>query len=152
MAPELPGIATEDVLAALLDALRFYAYPDSAPALAALRDAGVRTVVVSNWDASLHERLEETGLAGLVDGALASAEIGAAKPERAIFAAALELAGVPPEEAWHVGDTVEADVAGARAAGLAAVLIARGGAPAEPPAGVPVITSLAELLPLALSR
>jgi putative hydrolase of the HAD superfamily len=153
MALELPGIATEDVLAALLDALRFYAYPDVAPALAALREAGVRTVVVSNWDASLHERLAETGLAGLVDGALASAEVGAAKPERAIFAAALALAGdIAPGDAWHVGDTIEADVAGARATGLRPVLIARGGAPAAPPDGVPVIASLAELLPLALTR
>jgi putative hydrolase of the HAD superfamily len=153
MAPELPGIATEDVLAALLAALRFFAYPDVAPALAALREIGIRTVVVSNWDASLHERLAETGLAGLVDGALASAEVGAAKPERAIFAAALALAGgVDPGDAWHVGDTVAADVAGARGAGLQPVLIARGGAPAEPPAGVPVIGSLAELLPLASSR
>jgi putative hydrolase of the HAD superfamily len=153
MAPELPGIATEDVLAALLEALRFYAYPDVAPALTALREAGARTVVVSNWDASLHERLAETGLAELVDGALASAEVGAAKPARAIFAAALELAGgVDPADAWHVGDTIEADVAGARAAGLRAVLIARGGAPAAPPDGVPVIASLTELLPLALSR
>jgi putative hydrolase of the HAD superfamily len=153
MAPELPGMATEDILAALLEALRFFAYPDAPPALAALREAGVRTVVVSNWDASLHERLAETGLAGLVDGALASAEVGAAKPERAIFAAALALAGdVAPRDAWHVGDTIAADVAGALAAGLTPVLIARAGPPAEPPDGVPVIASLAELLPLALSR
>jgi putative hydrolase of the HAD superfamily len=152
MAPALPGVPTEAVLAALLEALRFFAYPDAAPALAALRELGIRTVVVSNWDASLHERLAETGLAPLVDGALASAEVGAAKPERAIFAAALAVAGVPAQDAWHVGDTVEADVDGARAAGLAPVLIARAGAPAASPPGVPVIASLAELLPLALSR
>ena len=153
MAPELPGVPAAAILAALLEALRFFAYPDAAPALAALREAGVRTVVVSNWDASLHERLAETGLAGLVDGALASAEVGTAKPGRAIFTAALALAGgVAPADAWHVGDTVEADVAGARAAGLRPVLIARDGPPAAPPPGVPVVASLAELLPLALSR
>src|SRR4051812_22014889 len=153
MREALPGIPTETLLAALLSALRFFAYPDAAPALRALRDAGIRTVVVSNWDASLHERLAETGLAALVDGALASAEVGAAKPERAIFTAALALAGdVAPPEAWHVGDTIAADVEGARAAGLRPVLIARAGPPPEPPAGVPVIASLAELIPLALSR
>src|SRR3954463_5672207 len=48
---------------ALLDALHFFAYPDAAPALRELREAGFRTVVVSNWDHSLHERLLETGLA-----------------------------------------------------------------------------------------
>ena len=83
--------------------------------------------MVSNWDWSLHERLAETGLAELVDGALASAEIGSAKPDGAIFRAALELAGAAAHEAWHVGDTPEADVEGARAAGLRPVLIARDG-------------------------
>jgi putative hydrolase of the HAD superfamily len=141
--------SSEALTEALLDALRFFAYPDAAPALRELRAAGIRTVVVSNWDASLHERLQETGLAPLLDGALASAEVGAAKPERAIFTAALNLAGVPPEQAWHVGDTLAADVEGALAAGVAPVLIARDGEPCAP-AGVPVVRSLAELIPLAL--
>jgi putative hydrolase of the HAD superfamily len=159
MRPALPGVPLPDVLAALMEALRFFAYPDAVPALTALRAAGIRTVVVSNWDASLHERLTETGLAVLVDGALASAEVGAAKPDRAIFAAALALAGAAPYEAWHVGDSIEADVEGARAAGLTPVLIDRegreGGARAEDRAalrGVPVIESLAELLPLVATR
>ena len=85
MRPALPVAAATEVLTdALLDALRFFAYPDAAPALRALRAAGFRTVVVSNWDHSLHERLQETRLAPLVDGALTSAEVGAAKPDRAI--------------------------------------------------------------------
>ncbi len=141
-----------ELTAALLDALRFFAYPDAAPALRALRGAAIRTVVVSNWDVSLHERLAETGLAGLVDGAIASAEAGCAKPEGAIFAAALAIAGVPAECAWHVGDTLDVDVAGARAAGLQPVLIARDGAPAGVPGDVHVIASLAELIPLAVPR
>ena len=97
--------------------LRFHAYADSAPALRALRARGIRTVVVSNWDLSLHERLQETGLAELVDGAVASAEVGSAKPDGAIFAAALGSPGRGAGETWHVGDTPEADVDGARAAG-----------------------------------
>jgi len=128
---------------ALLDALHFFAYPDVAPALAELRAAGFRLVVVSNWDHSLHERLHQTGLAELVDGALASAEVGSAKPDGAIFAAALRKAGTTAEATWHVGDTPEADVEGARAAGIRPILIARG----EPvPAGA--VRSLAELIPL----
>ena len=143
-AADAPG----DLLtAALLDALAFSAYPDAVPALRALRDAGWARVVVSNWDASLHERLAETGLAGLVDGAVASAELGAAKPDGAIFARGLALAGAQPGDAWHVGDDVEADVEGALAAGIRPVLLARDG---EPPAldGVPVIRSLEALPPL----
>ncbi len=107
--------------------------------------------MVSNWDVSLHERLEETGLAPLVDGAVASAEVGSAKPDGAIFRAALELAGVEAADAWHVGDTPEADVEGARAAGLRPVLIARA-APPRALTGVLTVGSLAELIPLALPR
>jgi putative hydrolase of the HAD superfamily len=136
--------------AALLDALAFSAYPDAAPALHALRAGGWRLVVVSNWDTSLHERLAETGLSDLVDGAVASAELGAAKPDGAIFARGLALAGVRAAEAWHVGDSVEADVEGALSAGIRPVLISRAG---EAPVlgGVPVIRTL-EALPRLLAR
>jgi len=144
-----PVLGVDVPVGALLDALHFFAYPDAAPALRELRAAGLRMVVVSNWDHSLHERLQETGLADLVDGALASAEVGSAKPDGAIFAAALELAGT--DDAWHVGDTVEADVQGALGAGLRPVLIARG-KDVSAPDGVPVIDSLAALLPLVSPR
>jgi putative hydrolase of the HAD superfamily len=129
------------VFEALMDALRFHAFADSAPFLRELRARGIRAVVVSNWDFSLHERLRETGLADLVDGAIASAELGSAKPDGRIFEAALALAGTRPEETWHVGDTPEADVDGARAAGIHPILIAREGAPNA-------VRSLSELIPL----
>jgi putative hydrolase of the HAD superfamily len=153
LGPVAAGAPAEVLTDALLAALRFHAYPDAAPALARLRAAGARLVVVSNWDASLHERLAETGLADLVDGALASAEVGAAKPDPRIFARALALAGVEAADAWHVGDSVAADVEGARAAGVRPVLLARdGGAGKGEPIdarGATVIASLAELPPLA---
>jgi putative hydrolase of the HAD superfamily len=140
------GAPAAQLEAALLAALRFEAFPDAAPALRALRAAGLALVVVSNWDASLDERLRETGLAALVDGAVASAPFGAAKPDPAIFARGLELAGgVAPAEAVHVGDSPDADAEGARAAGLRAVLLDRdGSAPAVAP-GVTVIATLAAL-------
>jgi putative hydrolase of the HAD superfamily len=152
MRPALPaGLDGELLTAALLDALRFHAYPEVPGVLRELRAAGWRLVVVSNWDVSLHERLEETGLAELVDGAVASAELGAAKPDPAIFARGLELAGAAAADAWHVGDSPEADVAGARAAGLRPVLVARGGEPAGGD-GAAVVRSLSELPALLLSE
>ena len=141
-ASDTPG---ELLTAALLDSLRFVAYPEVAGTLRDLRRAGLRLVVVSNWDVSLHERLAETGLDVLVDAAVASAEFGVAKPDPAIFAHALNLAGTGAAAAWHVGDSLEADVEGALRAGLRPVLVARGGAVPVAPAGVPVIASLAEL-------
>jgi putative hydrolase of the HAD superfamily len=144
--PPARDLAPADVLAALMASLEFRPYPEVPETLARLRRAGARVVVVSNWDVSLHEVLARTGLAALVDGAITSAELGAAKPAPAIFARALELAGdVPPGRALHAGDSVEADVAGARAAGIEAVLVVRDGTPA--PAGVRTIRSLAELAP-----
>jgi FMN phosphatase YigB (HAD superfamily) len=62
---------------------------------------------------------------------------------------ALEVAGVEPSHALHVGDSPDKDVEGALALGMRAVLIERDGAP---PAGVtvPVISTLAELPSLVL--
>jgi putative hydrolase of the HAD superfamily len=114
--------------AAMLDAIRFRAYPDAAPALRSLRRRGLRLVVASNWDCSLPEVLERAGLAGLVDGVVASALVGSGKPAPAVFEAALELAGCDPEQALHVGDSPSKDVAGAARAGIRPVLLDRGGA------------------------
>jgi putative hydrolase of the HAD superfamily len=148
LGPPAAGAPAAVLTEALLGSLRFAAFPDAAPALRRLRAAGVRLVVVSNWDVSLHERLAETGLAGLIDGAIASAEAGSAKPEPAIFERALALAGVPREAAWHVGDSLEADVAGARAAGLLPLLLDRDGG-ADAPDGVHVVGTLADVAALA---
>jgi putative hydrolase of the HAD superfamily len=141
------------LLDALLAALRFRAYPEVAGALRALRDAGHRLVVVSNWDVSLHDALRSTGLAPLLHGAISSAEAGSAKPDPRIFARALELAGGgDAQAALHAGDSLEHDVAGAWAAGLRPVLVARDGRPgagAGVPEGVAVIGSLTELAKLA---
>jgi putative hydrolase of the HAD superfamily len=133
----------EAVRDALLAAIEFTAFDDAAPALQRLRARGARLAVVSNWDVSLHEVLARTGLRELVDAVVSSAEVGAAKPDPAPFVAALDALGVPAARAWHVGDTVEEDVAGARAAGVVPVLIARGGAPAGAAAsGVRIVASL----------
>ena len=108
-----PDLDLDALTEALLAAIRFEPFPDTVPALRALRAAGVKLVAASNWDVSLHEQLERTGLTPLLDGALSSAEVGAPKPDPEIFARALALAGATPGEALHVGDDVEADVGGA---------------------------------------
>jgi putative hydrolase of the HAD superfamily len=139
-----PELDLDSLTEVLLAAIRFEPFPDTMPALRELRGAGLRLVAASNWDVSLHEQLERTGLRPLLDGAVSSAEAGAAKPDPAILLRALEIAGAEPGEAWHVGDDLEADVGAARAAGVRPVLIDREGAVA-PPAGVLRIASLAEL-------
>ena len=138
------ALPLDDVLDALLGAIRFRAYPEVPGVLARLRAGGARLAVVSNWDVSLHDVLERTALRPLVDAVVISAELGVAKPDPAIFRAALERLGATADGALHVGDSLEHDVAGARAAGLEAVLVARNGAAA--PEGVRAVASLAELV------
>jgi putative hydrolase of the HAD superfamily len=127
----------------LLASLRFTAFADVRPALLEARGRGRRLVVVSNWDVSLQERLEQLELAPLLDGIVTSAAVGARKPSSTIFERALALAEVGPREAIHIGDSVEDDVAGASAAGVEAILIRRDGAPGPP--GVRTIATLAAL-------
>lgn len=117
-----------DLRAALLASLRFRAYPEVPEVLAELGELGLKRLVVSNWDVSLHDVLAQTGLASLLDAVVISAEVGASKPDPAIFERALALAGVSADEALHVGDTIDVDLAGARAAGLRALHLDRSGA------------------------
>jgi putative hydrolase of the HAD superfamily len=141
-----------ELVDALLASLRFHAYPDARPALAAYRARGLRLVVVSNWDVSLHAVLGHVGLGAMLDGILTAAEAGVRKPAPAIFAQALRLAGVGAGEAIHVGDSIDEDVVGARAAGIDPVLVIRDGG--RIPAGeatvdpVRVVPSLEQVLPV----
>lgn len=128
---------------ALLASLRFSEFSDARGALELARGRAQRVVVVSNWDVSLHDVLQRLRLAPLLDGVVTSAEAGARKPSPEIFERALAVADVSAARAIHVGDSIEEDVAGARAAGIEPVLIARDGGPT--PRGVRMIESLLEL-------
>ena len=137
---EAAGTDPETALDALLGSLRFEPWEDALPALAALRELGLRVVVVSNWDCSLHGVLAGIGLAPLLDDVITSAEVGAAKPDPRIFEAALERAGCAAGDSLHIGDSPTGDMAGAAAAGVRAVLLDRSGG-----GGPDAIASLAEL-------
>jgi putative hydrolase of the HAD superfamily len=143
---ELPGLDHATARRAMLRALEFTPYPDALEGLAGLRERGHRLVVVSNWDCSLPDWLGPTGLLELVDGVVTSADAGAAKPDPAVFRKALELAGVDDGAgAVHVGDSLDNDVAGARAMGIRAILVQREG---EPPPGVEAVRALTEVATL----
>jgi HAD superfamily hydrolase (TIGR01509 family) len=124
--PQTSSLGLEEMTEALLDSLRFTPFPDAAHSLAALRAAGLRLAVVSNWDCSLRSVLGQVGLAGAVDAIVVSAEVGVLKPNPAIFNAALVELRCEANEAVFVGDSFETDVLGARAAGLRALLLERG--------------------------
>ena len=117
--------------------------PTRAPALRALRAAGhARSSSSRTGTVSLHERLEETGLAPLVDASVASAEVGRGQAgARDLRARAGARGRRRAERAWHVGDSLRDDVEGARAAGIragpAGARATRGAGGSAPPAGVP---------------
>lgn len=111
---------------AMMAAIVFEPFEDAVPALGELRELGLGIVCVSNWDCSLPEVIEQTGLGPLLDGVVTSAVAGARKPDPAIFAPALEIAGCRAGEAIHVGDG-PGDVEAARAAGIEVLLINRSG-------------------------
>lgn len=139
-------IGAEELTQTLLAALQFRPYPEVPELLPQLRARGLRLVVASNWDASLPQTLRRLGLLRHLDGVATSAQCGAPKPEPAVFQHALQLAGVSPQEALHVGDSWEEDVVGATRAEIHPVLIARGERPV--PEGAQAISSLDGLLAL----
>lgn len=94
--------------------------------LAALRAQGLRLGVVSNWDTRLPEVLDRLGLAPFFDALVYSSAVGAEKPDRRIFEAALRDLGVLSCEALHVGDGRLEDVEGAQAVGMQALHLTRG--------------------------
>lgn len=124
-------------------------YPDALPTLARLRSCGYGVAVIGNQPASRHAQLLALGVD--VDVLAMSEALGAAKPDPAFFARALELMGSPePEQVVYVGDRVDNDVLAPLAAGMRAVWLRRGPwgllqrLPPDAPA-VPQARSLAEL-------
>jgi len=108
---------------------RWRAYDDVSRTLVRLRERGLKLGVISNWDRRLESLLEGMGFAASFDTTVSSADVGLHKPDPRIFELACKRLGVAPEEAAHVGDHHYADVLGASAAGLMAVLIDRHGGP-----------------------
>lgn len=103
-------------------------FPDTLPALESLSAAGWRHVILSNHVPELDALVAGLGLAPLVDAVVNSALTGYEKPHPEAFALGRRAAG-DPEVLWMVGDNPVADVGGAEAAGIPAVLVRRGGAP-----------------------
>ncbi len=95
--------------------------PGARSLLLRLRSLRWATAIVSNFDRRLPNILQGLGLAELFEAVVLGSDVGAAKPEAAIFHRALERLQVPASRAVVVGDDEELDIGGARAAGLRAV-------------------------------
>lgn len=115
----------DDVFEQFRNAELWRVFDDVIPALTELRNSGILLGVISNFDSRFYDVLEAVGLAPFFDSVHISTRVGAAKPDPAIFQAALAAHRIEPHEAWHVGDSLREDIEGAKAAGLKAILIDR---------------------------
>lgn len=96
--------------------------PQAILSLHRIRDAGVKTAVVSNFDTRLRPLLAALHVDSLFDAIIVSAEVGAEKPNPVIFEAACSQLGLDPSDTVHVGDDRRNDLFGARDAGCYAWL------------------------------
>lgn len=124
------------------DSLRVF---DEVPeVLRSLRARRYRLAVISNWQCGLGHFCAELGIADAFEHVLASAEVGAAKPDPRIFLEACRRLDLPPERVLHVGDDFIEDVEGARSAGLRVAWLRRDDAPTAETES-PVIADLSAL-------
>ncbi|OBF46025.1 haloacid dehalogenase [Mycolicibacterium peregrinum] len=106
----------------VIDPASWTAYPDTARVFKSLKAQGLRTAVVSNIAFDVRPAFTAIGAAEHVDEFVLSFEVGAVKPDPAIFTTALQRLGVPAQEALMVGDSEEAD-GGAREVGCQFALV-----------------------------
>ena len=80
--------------------------------------------IISNSMSGLsRDFLAREGLLGYFKVIVISRDVGVRKPSPEVFRRALELLGVEAREVAHVGNSLEEDVAGARAVGMPSVLL-----------------------------
>jgi len=96
--------------------------PDVPAALESLKGR-YRMSVISNANGTVREKLRRVGLLGFFETVLDSGEEGVEKPDPRIFRSAVERTGARMDQSLYIGDMYHIDVAGARAAGMAVVLL-----------------------------
>ena len=100
-------------------------YPDAYHSLERWRAKDIELGIISNFDSRIYTVLDSLALADFFTTVTISTEIGAAKPDPQIFAAALKKHNCDPSDAWHVGDSQTDDYEGAKAAGLRGIWLQR---------------------------
>ena len=125
----------------------FTPFEETVLTLDALKKKGYRLGIITNLRADLEPLIQKTGLSGRLDFCVNSTLVGLEKPHPPIFQEAIRRSGAEPGEVLHVGDQVRSDVAGAKAMGMRAALLDRGGWH-DPVEDCPKISHLGELIGL----
>ena len=123
------GISDPDLPIALNDhankAVQYQIYSETLPVLRELRKRGYLIGAVSNWNSALPHILKDLKLMDCLDSLVVSDQIGYHKPQPEIFRYALDSLGVPAISTVHIGDDLEADIEGARQAGIKPIWLDR---------------------------
>lgn len=93
------------------------------PTLITLKEAGFRLGLVSNRSLPMNELVDRLGLSEHFELILAAGDVGWYKPDPRLLEYAAEQLTIAPEECFYIGDNYNADVLGARAAGMTPVLV-----------------------------
>ena len=122
-------------------------FPDTWPMLEAIHERGdVRIGIVSNWSRNLRRVLAAHDLIEPFAVIVGSCDEGVEKPNPAIFHLALAALDANAGETIYVGDSLEADVAGAEATGMTPLLIDRRGRHADHPCRIASLLEVVERL------
>ncbi|HXK58984.1 MAG TPA: HAD-IA family hydrolase [Acidobacteriota bacterium] len=121
---------------------------DARAVLSAFKDRTVKIGLVTNYDSRVFNVLDNLGIRSFFDVITISSQVGAAKPDPAIFAAACEALSSTPALTCHIGDDPEEDWEGAKRAGLKAILYDPDGRRAH--LNAPRLSRLADLVPALL--
>jgi HAD superfamily hydrolase (TIGR01662 family) len=102
-------------------------YPDTVKILSGLRTHGFKVGLVSNTksDWAVRAILEKLSLTKFFDTVVTSAALHVRKPRFDIFSQALEALDVKSTETVFVGDSLQADILGAKTAGIRAIHVSR---------------------------
>lgn len=119
---ELAARLARRVRSTFTDLRAWHLFDDTLTALGQLREAGWRHVVLTNHVPELPQVIAALELGPLIEAVFNSAETGYEKPHPQAFGNVLDRIG-PAEQVWMIGDNPVADVQGAQAAGLPAILV-----------------------------
>lgn len=97
--------------------------PTARETLIELSKRGYKTALLTNWDQRVRRVVQETDFADFFDQLFVSSEIGHEKPDREIFEYCQIKLGLAPSQILHIGDSLQHDIEGAKAAGWQAIRI-----------------------------
>ena len=127
--PALPDAVLQQAIQAMyaVSQSHWQLETDALPTLQLLREQGYRMGIISNAgdDQDVQTLIDKAGLRSYFEVILTSAAQGIRKPNPRLFQQALQHWGASPESAVMVGDTLGADILGARNAGIYSVWITR---------------------------